>query len=211
MLELAILGGLKEKPMHGYELKKRLTYLLGHFWKISFGSLYPALKRLESKNAIEKAYTVKEKTRNRYVYRITSEGEDLFLRLLVETRKKSEITDEDKFSLRMAFFQYMEPEERLWLLEQRRNYLAERLNEMKSQRKSRDKESDSYRQGLLRHRQEIVQSDITWLDGLIEQEKKQISSRKVKKAGRKKAAKKKGGEKLVIDDESLENVTPIQA
>jgi len=211
VLELAILGGLKEKPMHGYELKKRLTYLLGHFWKISFGSLYPALKRLESKNAIEKAYTVKEKTRNRYVYRITSEGEDLFLRLLVETRKKSEITDEDKFSLRMAFFQYMEPEERLWLLEQRRNYLAERLNEMKSQRKSRDKESDSYRQGLLRHRQEIVQSDITWLDGLIEQEKKQISSRKVKKAGRKKAAKKKGGEKLVIDDESLENVTPIQA
>ena len=211
MLELAILGGLKEKPMHGYELKKRLTYLLGHFWKISFGSLYPALKRLESKNAIEKAYTVKEKTRNRYVYRITPEGEDLFLRLLVETRKKSEITDEDKFSLRMAFFQYMEPEERLWLLEQRRNYLAERLSEMKRQRKSRDKESDSYRQGLLRHRQEIVQSDITWLDGLIEQEKKQISSRKAKKVGRKKAAKKKGGKKLVIDDESLENVTPIQA
>ena len=211
MLELAILGGLKEKPMHGYELKKRLTYLLGHFWKISFGSLYPALKRLESKNAIEKAYPVKEKTRNRYVYRITPEGEDLFLRLLVETRKKSEITDEDKFSLRMAFFQYMEPEERLWLLEKRRNYLAERLNEMKSQRKSRDKESDSYRQGLLRHRQEIVQSDITWLDGLIEQEKKQISSRKAKKVGRKKAVKKKGGGKLVIDDESLENVTPIQA
>lgn len=211
-MELAILGGLKEKPMHGYELKKRLTYLLGHFWKISFGSLYPALKRLESKNAIEKAYTVKEKTRNRYVYRITPEGEDLFLRLLVETRKKSEITDEDKFSLRMAFFQYMEPEERLWLLEQRRNYLAEKLNEMKSQRKTRYKESDSYRQGLLRHRQEIIQSDITWLDGLIEQEKKQISSRKAQKVERKKAVKKKkGGEKLVIDDESLENATPLQA
>ena len=212
MLELAILGGLKEKPMHGYELKKRLTYLLGHFWKISFGSLYPALKRLESKNAVEKAYTVKEKTRNRYVYRITPEGEKLFQRLLVETRKKSEITDEDKFSLRMAFFQYMEPEERLWLLEQRRNYLAERLNEMKSQRKSRYKESDSYRQGLFRHRQEVIQSDITWLDGLIEKEKEQISNRKTEKVERKKKAKKKkGGEKLVIDDESLENVTPLQA
>ena len=86
-MELAILGGLKEKPMHGYELKKRLTYLLGHFWKISFGSLYPALKRLESKNAVEKAYTVKEKTRNRYVYRITPEGEDLFQRLLVHNLK----------------------------------------------------------------------------------------------------------------------------
>lgn len=211
-MELAILGGLKEKPMHGYELKKRLTYLLGHFWKISFGSLYPALKKLESKNAIEKAYSVKEKTRNRYVYRITPEGEDLFLRLLVETRKKSEITDEDKFSLRMAFFQYMEAEERLWLLEQRRNYLAEKLSEMRSQRKSRSKEPDSYRQVLFRHRQEIIQSDIDWLDGLIEQEKKQISSRKTRKTDPDKTAdRKRGGEKLVIDDESLESITPMQA
>lgn len=31
MLELAILGLLIESPMHGYELRKRLTGLLGAF------------------------------------------------------------------------------------------------------------------------------------------------------------------------------------
>ncbi len=47
MLELAILGLLKEQPLHGYELKKRLGETLGFLWGVSFGSLYPALRRLE--------------------------------------------------------------------------------------------------------------------------------------------------------------------
>jgi len=209
VLELAILGALKERPMHGYELKKRLSYLLGHLWKISFGSLYPALKRLEAKNAVERAYTVKEKTRNRYVYRITPEGEDLFRKLLEDTRKNSEITDADKFSLRLAFFQYMEPELRLWLLEKRRNYLLEKLKEMGGSGKPRFKESDSYRLGLYRHRQELLHSDIAWLDELIEQERKHVQERELGRGSKRKAG--KGGERKIAEGESLENVTPIQA
>ena len=53
MLELAVLGLLKEQPLHGYELKKRLAETLGSFWGVSFGSLYPALRRLERSGAIE--------------------------------------------------------------------------------------------------------------------------------------------------------------
>ena len=210
MLELAILGALKEKPMYGYELKKRLSYLLGHLWKISYGSLYPALKRLETKKAVERAYTVKAKTRNRYVYRITPEGEETFQRLLVDTRKNSEITDGDKFSIRLAFFQYMEPEMRLWLLERRKNYLEERLTELSGSGKSRDKDSDSYRQGLYRHRQELLKSDIVWLQEMIDQERQQVSENK-KVAETPVQEDNKGGENLIIDDATLTNVTPMQA
>ena len=53
MLELAILGLLTEAPLHGYELKKRLGETLGHVWGVSYGSLYPALARLERMGAIE--------------------------------------------------------------------------------------------------------------------------------------------------------------
>ncbi|PWQ83484.1 PadR family transcriptional regulator, partial [Enterococcus faecium] len=48
MLELAILGLLQESPMHGYELRKRLTGLLGAFRAFSYGSLYPALRRMQA-------------------------------------------------------------------------------------------------------------------------------------------------------------------
>ncbi|MCZ7535571.1 MAG: PadR family transcriptional regulator [Acidimicrobiia bacterium] len=32
MLELAVLGLLREQPLHGYELKKRLGETLGFLW-----------------------------------------------------------------------------------------------------------------------------------------------------------------------------------
>lgn len=49
MLELAILGLLLESPpMHGYELRKRLTGLLGAFRAFSYGSLYPTLRRMQA-------------------------------------------------------------------------------------------------------------------------------------------------------------------
>jgi len=53
VLELAILGLLKEQELHGYELKKRLVEALGPFSSVSFGSLYPALARLQRAGAVE--------------------------------------------------------------------------------------------------------------------------------------------------------------
>lgn len=52
MLELAVLGLLLESPMHGYELRKRLTGLLGAFRAFSYGSLYPALRRMQTDGLI---------------------------------------------------------------------------------------------------------------------------------------------------------------
>ncbi len=52
MLELAVLGMLKEQPLHGYELKKRLSEALGPLSSVSFGSLYPTLKGLEAAGAL---------------------------------------------------------------------------------------------------------------------------------------------------------------
>src|ERR1700733_12011884 len=49
---MAVLGLLKEQEMHGYELKKRLTDVFGLSTAVSFGSLYPALARLEVAGAV---------------------------------------------------------------------------------------------------------------------------------------------------------------
>ncbi len=52
MLELAILGLLEEQSLHGYELRRRLGETLGFLVSVSFGSLYPALARLEASGAV---------------------------------------------------------------------------------------------------------------------------------------------------------------
>jgi DNA-binding PadR family transcriptional regulator len=52
VLDLAILGLLSEHEFHGYEIRKRLRDELGLFANVSFGSLYPALSRLELSGAV---------------------------------------------------------------------------------------------------------------------------------------------------------------
>lgn len=53
MIELAVLGLLKDQDLHGYELKKQLAQALGPLSTVSFGSLYPALGRLQAAGAVE--------------------------------------------------------------------------------------------------------------------------------------------------------------
>ena len=76
MLDLAILGLLRDTPRHGYELKQQLAGL--GFWKVSFGSLYPALRRLEKRELIEPLRV----TGRRKAYQITPAGSAEFERLL---------------------------------------------------------------------------------------------------------------------------------
>jgi DNA-binding PadR family transcriptional regulator len=183
LLDLAILGLLKERPMHGYELKKRLSYMLGHFWTVSYGSLYPALKRLEKGAAIERAYSVKEKTRNRNVYRITRRGETAFMRMLTENVSNASLADTEKFDLRMTFFQYLDPQTRLKLLEIRRTYLEDQVAKFKAYR-SNNKDEDRYRTGLLRHKVDQARSDIRWLDRLMAHERETIKKQDDKTGAR---------------------------
>src|SRR5439155_24864908 len=128
MLELAILGLLKEQTMHGYQLKKRLADTLGSFWQVSYGSLYPALRRLQRQEAVEMIFPREEVGRRKNVYRITAKGEAVFAELL--ERAGQDATTDDAFSVRLAFFKYLKPETRIRLLERRRAFLDGRSSNL---------------------------------------------------------------------------------
>src|SRR5688572_4793062 len=126
MLELAILGLLKERAVHGYELKRQLSQRLGFYWKVSFGSLYPTLRRLEDKGFVERVAAEPDgRSRRRQVYRITETGEAEFLELIEQGSTSA--WEEEKFPLRFAFFRYLNVETRVWLLQRRRDYLQDKL------------------------------------------------------------------------------------
>ncbi len=91
MLELAILGILHESPMHGYELRKQLATQVGAFRAaISYGSLYPTLRRLQAEGWIAEGEVPADAVaanaeippmtsrRGRIVYKITAEGKERF-------------------------------------------------------------------------------------------------------------------------------------
>lgn len=191
MLELAVLGLLKERSMHGYELRKQLGTMLGPFWQVSWGSLYPALRRLAKTGAVEKdeqpvpkrptkrgltkstkAKTSKTATisggRRKTVYRITASGEQMFTEMLEET---AAAVDAEHFTLKLAFFRYLPPETRLTLLERRRAYLQDKLAQFKSNMREYKERVDSYTLSLHNHGIAATQNDIDWIDELITNER----------------------------------------
>ena len=177
MLELAILGLLKERSMHGYQLSKRLTDALGGFWRVSYGSLYPTLKRLEREGAVEQVFDEVSVGRRKNVYRITAKGEALFLDLLEEAGHDSS-TEENRFRVRLAFFKYLAPDARIRLLERRRAHLEDRLSTIKSSLATTRERFDTYTLSLMQHGRETTEQDIAWLDGLIAAERHQTTSTK---------------------------------
>ena len=169
-LELAVLGLLHESPLHGYELRKRLNLLLGWTRVLSYGSLYPALKRMLRAGLVteDTAVSAGVSRRQRIVYRITPEGEARFAGMITDVGP-SAWEDED-FTMRFAFFSRTDFEVRLRILEGRRTRLQERLDRARSDRQPTGP-VDRYVSELQRHSIESVERELRWLTDLINAER----------------------------------------
>src|SRR5204863_1627173 len=164
----------------------------------SFGSLYPALSRLETAGAVKaveanpapghataipltgslggeaaafrarRAATTRG-ARGKKVYGITARGEQLFEELLAADTAS---TDDDRiFNLKLAFARYLPPEARLGMLERRRAQLVERLAKARTAIRNGRQRLDTYTRSLMEHGTETTERDISWRDRLIANEK----------------------------------------
>ena len=169
-LELAVLGLLHESPLHGYELRKRLNLLLGWGRLLSYGSLYPALKRLLRAGWIDEVTATSPgvSRRQRIVYQITPAGRQYFGEQITDTGPAA--WEDDTFNMRFAFFSRTDADVRLRILEGRLSRLQERLD--RAQHSTRGGNGDDrYLSELRRHSIESVEREVTWLTDLINAER----------------------------------------
>ena len=157
--------------MHGYELRKRLNLMLGWGRVLSYGSLYPTLKKMLRGALIEETTTTLTPVtrRPRIVYQLTEAGQREFERLMTEVGPTA--WEDDNFDIRFAFFSRTDMEIRLRVLEGRRTRLQERLDRVQSQLAMTQKEVDRYAVELQRHGVESVEREVRWLSDLINAER----------------------------------------
>ena len=186
VLETAVLGLLVDNDLHGYELKKRLTELLGTWSSVSFGSLYPALARLEKAGLV---YTVESSAaaapmsgslgaevaayrararqtpssrRARKVYGVTEAGRRRLGVLL-----DNHTGDDRSFAVRVAVCRHLSDGSRLELFRRRRSDLTARLH---AESAASGERGDLYRRSLVEFQHERLLREQAWLDRLIEAE-----------------------------------------
>ena len=73
-LDMLTLRTLLFGPLHGYGIAKAIRSTSNEMLEIEFGSLYPALKRLEAKGWIASKWEISEHNRRAKYYRLTRAG-----------------------------------------------------------------------------------------------------------------------------------------
>jgi DNA-binding PadR family transcriptional regulator len=201
MLDMAILGLLEERDLHGYEIRRQLREHLGLLANVSFGSIYPALTRLEKSGAVVAiegggaAHGSPTDSPAPPTGSLSGELAVLRARRHSPTRarrgkKVYRITDAGRqlfaellagggtsddarsFGLRLAFARHLAPQSRLALLERRRAQLVQRLGEAETPRT----DLDVYARSVVQHTADGIARDISWLDALIVSERAALAT-----------------------------------
>jgi DNA-binding PadR family transcriptional regulator len=145
MYELVILGFLMQMPYHGYLIAKIINDMIGPFARLSNGRLYPLLAKLEQEGLIQAAPGEAvpaplrpERDRQHHSYQITEAGRQRFHELMMDTTSNP---GEYRriFWFKLPNLHWLEPAERLYLLDHYVNFCQTHLFHLANER--RDLES----------------------------------------------------------------------
>ncbi len=163
-LDLAILGRLAHGPSHGYELRKHVSMVNTYQHKVSFGSIYPALRRLLNRGLICDCGAGRPRLvggRSRRTYHITSAGEE-YLSSQLSTADPAAWADD--FGVRFSLLGMTDWATRLRILRDRRDHAASHLAVLEQATPSW---LDRYSTELVRRARDVVANEIVWLDQMI--------------------------------------------
>ena len=105
--QYALLGLLSRGSHSGYDLKKQIESSIGHFWRESYGQIYPNLKLLERTGHVTSELERQEGRPDKKVYTITNAGRAALERWLEGSPKPTPPRNELLLKL---FFAHHSPE-----------------------------------------------------------------------------------------------------
>ncbi len=137
-----LLGFLMRKSMTGYDLRKAFSLSFSFFSGLSYGSIYPALKKMENQGLISKRLEIQDGAPNRKVYTITEAGRGAFLDSL-----RSPFTPgqpKSPFLMRLFFFAHLAEEERKAIAVEHLNSVEELHRRLESARPAVEAVADRF-------------------------------------------------------------------
>lgn len=174
MYELFVLGELMDGPLHGYLLHSIVSTAIGPLRQMSWGALYPLIRRLEQEGLIapEPDQNQANGGRQRKVYGITDAGRARFLDLMLKPAEYN-VDYADLFAIKLSSFHHLTPEQQDDVLRQYQSYVRFMLDHLQSGRRyiaGHSEILEAERPHILRtidHRLHLFRADREWIDAEI--------------------------------------------
>ena len=123
--QYAILGLLTTECRTGYSIKQMIDTSLNHFWKISYGQIYPTLKLLVDKGYASVESQVQEGKPDKKEYTITAEGQRVLREWIQEPVQQLPV-EKNELLLKLFFSRNQDVQDTLDHLEAYRKKLTDR-------------------------------------------------------------------------------------
>lgn len=165
--DILILVMLSSEPMHGYEIKKRVEQILGGSVSLNNKVLYPALKRFEEMNAVQREVVRQEGKPDRHIYRITDHGREL-MRMLLQDASPEILRNDAEFLTRVSLFEQIEPKARLEILRTRAEFVSKKLahtQEMKML--AQEHRADAFAEEVIAFHEQQELRELEWIRSLM--------------------------------------------
>ncbi|WP_165423865.1 PadR family transcriptional regulator [Ktedonosporobacter rubrisoli] len=190
MYEFIILSLLMVFPgINGYSMTKIANDAIGPWVKISNGTLYPLLTKLEQLGLIERVNpenAQKQQDRHSHAFVITETGKQRFHQLMMETT--ANLGDYQRlFYLKMMFMNLLNSDERLFLFDHYINYCQMSLLHCRTEardfergmktRTAQDRFDHQTAFMLMQHKEKTWQAEADWAQGLRNQLKAQAETK----------------------------------
>lgn len=172
--EIVILAMLRQRPQHGYEIKKSIEQAFGGTVALNNTILYPTLKRFEEMGAVVREVVQQEGKPNRHLYHLTERGIALLHTLLCDFPSE-QAANEAEFFTRVAFLEFLAPQERQEVLKKRLAYLQggldylQHLQEMATEGECAPGISMSNAQRVLAFHLQRVRHEYQWIATWLEE------------------------------------------
>jgi len=170
-IQTILLGFLMKKSMTGYELKNAFSISFSFFSGISYGSIYPALKKMEQLGDISVKIKVQEKAPNRKICTITEKGKKRFQEALTAPLPLERL--KNPFLSRLFFSSRLSTMERMDLATRYLQDISDKQEQLEAFQQQIEKTADPFQLLCFKHGLEMVRDKkktikkiITALEGM---------------------------------------------
>lgn len=170
MLEFVILGFLMYRSLSGYQIKRFMEESTSNFMDASFGSIYPALNRLEKKGLVT---IIEEQTGKKLVkkYSLSEEGKEAFLEWLSIPAEFTPFGYE--YLAKVFFYGFIDRDEARTLVEKLAGSIDKKIEELDEVEKRSGDHMGEFPLATLNYGRNMYKAQKEWFMGFVEKLKKQ--------------------------------------
>lgn len=173
----AILGILTTDCRSGYAIKQLIDQSLNHFWKISYGQIYPTLKLIVEEGLATVNAAENDSKLGKNEYTLTPKGEEVLKDWLEKPIEQIPV-ERKEILLKLFFSRHQSKEKTLFHLEEYKRKLEARFAayagiEQSIRTNSSDKEDSRYWLFTLDYGKRVTRAAIEWCTATIEEVSKE--------------------------------------